>query len=96
MVTGAEAVEAALPSADPASGPHPHAPSAPHADHATANGGVPDASGAAEGGPALSPRRRAALRAGVNRRYSGAVEAGEVEEMHALLGSEHIFKCLTV
>ena len=102
-MTGAEAAEAALPSSDPASGPHPHAPSEAHATAAAAQtaAGAAGAAGASSGPPvglavALSPERRAELRAGVNRRYRPAVEAGEVEEMHALLGSEHIFICRAV
>ena len=95
-MTGAEAAEAALPSADPASGPHPHAPS-----EALPHGGEQQAAAGGEGAAvglavALAPERRAALRAGVNSRYSAAVEAHEAEEMHALLGSEHIFICRTV
>lgn len=103
VVTGAEAAEAALPSAGPASGPHPHAPSKVLA----AAGAAGNAAGAAGGegaavgqlaGPAvvLGAEQRAELRAGVNKRYSAAVQAAEVEEMHALLGSEHIFICRTV
>lgn len=93
VATGVEAAEAVLPSAEPASGPHPHAPSA------TVSG--PRLSGGLEPPPAgleapLSKARVAALRAGVNQRYSGVVEAVEAEEMHALLGSHHIFKCRVV
>ena len=83
-----EAAEAALPSGDPASGPHPHAPSEAHA----AANGTNDVAG----DKGLTAARKAALRAGVNTRHSAAIGAGEVAEVHALLGSEHIFKCLVV
>lgn len=98
VVTGAEAAEAALPSSDPASGPHPHAPSEALAPEDAASGAAQGAPAGQAEGPAveLSPERRSELRASVNQRYSAAVEAGEVEEMHALLGSEHIFICRTV
>lgn len=98
VVTGAEAAEAALPSSDPASGPHPHAPSEALAPEDAASGAAQVAPAGQAEGPAveLSPERRSELRASVNQRYSAAVEAGEVEEMHALLGSEHIFICRTV
>ena len=88
VLTGVEAAEAALPSADPASGLHPHAPGAAAAAAAVT-------AAAEQAAPQLTDKARAALRAGVNARYSGTVEAGEVQEMHALLGSPHIFKCFT-
>lgn len=95
VVSGREAAEAALPSADPASGPHPHAPSAPAAaDRPPLTGALLPST--APGGlrAPLPAAKRAALRAALNTRYADAVEPGEVEAMHALLGSEHIFRCL--
>ncbi|EFN56866.1 expressed protein [Chlorella variabilis] len=87
VVTGAEAAEAALPSGAPASGARPHAPGAAAAAPPLTGATQPSAGLARP----LTAARRAALRAGVNQRYSPAVEVCEVEEVHALLGSEHIF-----
>jgi hypothetical protein len=90
VMTSAEAAEAALPSGDPASGPHPHAPGAPSHAFAQANGAA-----AASKDASPSAGELEAVRAALNQRYSGAVEGREVAEMHALLGSQHIFICKT-
>lgn len=91
VVTSAEAAETALPSASPASGAHPHAPGAP-------TGGPPLTAGlqaehdAAAGHPLPEAQRRQLL-AGLNRRYRETVQQSEAEEMTALLGAQHLFKC---
>lgn len=92
VVTGAEAAEAALPSANPASGPHPHAPGA-RADAPNLSGATRPKGG---GVPALPAARRAALRGAAGRRYRGSVGEEEGEVMAALLGGEHIFKLRVV
>ncbi|KAL4443328.1 hypothetical protein ABPG75_011065 [Micractinium tetrahymenae] len=91
VVTGAEAAEAALPSASPASGTHPHAPGAP-AGPRPLTAGLQAAHDAAAGRP-LPEAQRAKVLAGLNSRYSAVVEEGEAAEMTALLGPQHLFKC---
>lgn len=93
-----------MPSANPASGPHPHAPGAPTGGpHLTgalqpSKGlvGAPGASGRGGVDGHLSEARRAELRAQLNTRYCSTVQAGEADELEALLGREHIFKCFAV
>lgn len=87
MATAAEAAEAALPSAG--SGSH-RAPSAP------SDGGAAGAGAGRRARPPLSSERRAALLAGLNQGYSAGVQPGEVDELRALLGDEHIFRISTV
>lgn len=72
----------ALPSADPASGPHPHAPSEPTYARLY---GEREAVGVGGDDAALL---------GIGARYSSeGVQAAEAQQLRALLGAEHIFKC---
>ncbi|GAB4817857.1 hypothetical protein N2152v2_004903 [Parachlorella kessleri] len=97
FLTGIEVLEAAMPSAEPASGTHPHAPSRPISPVAGEAGeerqgpaAVAAAGGAVNG---LAVGRGAEVLAVVGKWYSPRVEEGEKEQYAALLGSEHIFKC---
>jgi hypothetical protein len=86
VVTGKEVLESALPSADPASGPHPHAPSMPT---------VPRREGEEEarGQHRYDTRQRQALRSQVGSSYADEVRSEHVDQFLALLGEEHVWKC---
>jgi hypothetical protein len=96
-VTAVEILEAAMPSADPASGLRPHAPSQPVAAAGSQEGaeGQLAAAGAAAAiaGQEGDPARRMALLATIGVQYREAVQQEDVEQYEALLGREHIFKC---
>ena len=100
MLTAAEALESALPSAHPASGPHPFAPSQEPPLEA---GDMQEEDGSREVGElkmgeaepveAGAEAEAAALLASVGTAYSDVVRPGEAAAVRALLGAEHIFKC---
>lgn len=83
VVSAEEVLESALPSAEPASGQHPHAP------------GVPLAEVGGEGVVAerFDARQRQILRASVGHSYADAVRLEHRDEALALLGEHHVFKC---
>lgn len=87
VATATEAMEALLPSAEPASGRHPHAPGRP------TDAPDPSPTGLAGGVEPLERGRRKALLAELGGRYSATIEKPrELEELVALLGEQHIFQ----
>jgi len=85
VVTGEEMLESALPSAFPASGMPPHAPGSPSADYRTAASRVDESR--------FDARQRQVLRAGLGNTYADAVKQEHTDEVVALLGEVHVFKC---
>lgn len=102
MATAAEALEAALPSAHAASGLHPFAPSQeppPEGEGEGAEGAsgsavaaAKEAAAAGEGATAAAAREAAVL-AAIGTQHYDSVREEEAEQLLALLGAEHIFKC---
>lgn len=86
-----EAMETWLPSADPASGKHPHAPS--RRTDAVDLGAALEAEDHQRRLMALGLAERCELlrRVGTTARYSPVVTADELPELQALVGDEHIF-----
>lgn len=90
LVTGEEVLESALPSADPASGPHPHAPSRPPVGFGEEEAVLP------AGGSTIyryDTGQRQALRSQVGSSYADVVRAEHADQFLALLGEEHVWKC---
>jgi hypothetical protein len=89
VVTGEEMLETALPSANPASGPHPHAPSLPTTGISMQN----EEEQQRVGEQRFDLRQRQALRSQVGSSYADEVRAEHVDQFIALLGEEHVWKC---
>jgi platelet-activating factor acetylhydrolase len=92
LVTGEEVLESAFPSADPASGSHPHAPSRP----AVVVGEKEGEAAEGVGGSKIcryDARQRQALRSQVGSSYADKVRDEHVDQFLALLGEEHVWKC---
>jgi dienelactone hydrolase len=94
LITGEEMLESALPSADPASGRHPHAPSRPSGAINKKEGNEDvEEDEAVAAGVRYDDRQRQALRSQVGSSYADEVRAEHVDQFLALLGEEHVWKC---
>lgn len=93
VVTGKEVLEAAMPSSDPASGAHPHAPSLTRQASAENGASIPPAIGGATGESRFDARQRQALRSCCGSTYADEVREEHVNQFLALLGEEHVWKC---
>jgi len=90
LVTGEEMLESAFPTGDPASGPHPHAPSRPAVVVGKGKEEVEVGGGSS---CRYDTRQRQALRSQVGSSYADEVRAEHVDQFLALLGEEHVWKC---
>jgi hypothetical protein len=87
VLSGEEILETAMPSADPASGPHPHAP------RELVTAGMCDGIEKDLTARRLDQRQAQVLRSGLGTRFADCVRQAHIDEYTALLGEEHVWKC---
>lgn len=94
VVTGEEVLESALPSAEPSLGLHPHAPGSPIRGSGTQGRRVEEITfHPSDGETRFDARQRHLLQAQVGSIFADAVKQEHVDQMLALLGEDHVFKC---
>lgn len=96
VLSGEEVLETAFPSAEPSLGLHPHAPGSPIRGLPGSQGkGFEDSklTHESEEKMCMDARQRHLLQARLGTMFSDAVKQEHVDQMLALLGEDHVFKC---